>query len=175
MITLSTFPIGMAKSGRIFEIMFNVFELVGENRVRQALEECRQCCMIEKIKVCTEGHHIVPDSKDGDGDWTNAIYLSATNHDRIHCGEFNEMILPCVETWVLRHLGIEFKTELKEIDCTTDRGVGAGCRMHLFIEVPTKEFHTPRIILTERKKNKSEVKVMPWTAKNKLARKVRIE
>ena len=154
---------------------FNLFEKIEKNRINHAIKECKKYCMIDNIKVHTKGHHIIPDSQDGDGDWTNAIYLSATNHDRIHCGEFNEMTIPCVETWVLRHLGVEFETELKEIDCTTTRGIGAGCRMHLFIEVPTKDFHTPHIILSERKKNKVESQVMPWSAKNKLARKVRIE
>ena len=152
---------------------FNIIDIVGEKAILQAIEECKKYCMIDKVKVHTKGHHIKPDSDDGDGDWKNAIYLSATNHDRIHYGEFNEMTIPCVETWVLRYLGIEFETTLEEIDCTTTRGIGAGCRMHLFVEVPTQEYHTPFICLKERKKNKPEAMVMPWTAKNKLARKVK--
>lgn len=154
---------------------FNIIDIVGEKAILQAIKECKKCCMIDKIKVHTKGHHIIPDSQDGDGDWSNAIYLSATNHDRIHCGEFNEMTIPCVETWVLRHLGVDFETELVEIDSETTRGIGAGCRMHLFVEVPTQEYHTPFICLKERKKNKPASNVKPWTMKNKLARKVRIE
>lgn len=154
---------------------FNIFEKIEENQINQAIDECKKCCMIDKIKVRTHGHHFLPDSLDGEGDWSNAIYLSMTNHGKIHDGEFNEKVLPCVETWVLRHFGIEFETELKEIDCTNKGGMGAGKRMHFFVEVPTKEFHTPHIILTERKKNKAELEVMPWSAKNKRARKVRTE
>lgn len=154
---------------------FNIINIVGEEQILQAIKECKKYCMIDKIKVRTHGHHFLPDSLDGAGDWSNAIYLSMTNHGRIHDGEFNEKVLPCVETWVLRHFGIDFETELKEIDCINVGGMGAGKRMHFFVEVPTKEFHTPHIILNERKKNKSESKVMPWSAKNKLARKVRIE
>lgn len=153
---------------------FNIFDKVGENLVTQAIGKCMEYCMIENIKVPTRGHHIIPHSLNGEDDWTNAIYISATNHDRIHLGDFNEMVLPCVETWVLRHFGIEFETELKEIDCVNKGGVGAGKRMHLFIEVPTKEFHTPNIILKREKKSKQE-EVMDWSPKNKLARKVKIK
>ena len=154
---------------------FNLLEKVEENQILQAIKECKKYCMIDNIKIRTHGHHFLPDSLDGEGDWSNAIYLSMTNHGKIHDGEFNEKVLPCVETWVLRHLGIEFETELKEIDCTNKGGMGSGKRMHFFVEVPTKEFHTPFKCLSERKKNKVESQVMPWSAKNKLARKVRIE
>lgn len=154
---------------------FDLINVVGEQKILQAIKECKKICMVDNVKVRTHGHHFLPDSQDGAGDWSNAIYLSMTNHGRIHDGEFNGKILPCVETWVLRYLGIEFETELKEIDCVNLGGMGAGTRMHLYVEVPTQKYHTPFKCLDERKKNKPESNVMPWSAKNKLARKVRIE
>lgn len=145
---------------------FNIFDKVGRTKVLAALVECEKCCMIDGSSCTTMAkHHIKPFSDNGSNDWKNAMCVTPNNHANIHAGKFNGMTFQCVETWVLRYLGIDFETQIVKIESENKKGMGAGKTISIFIEEPTDEFHTPFLYLPPRpEKNEPNT----WSPINKI-------
>lgn len=129
-----------------------ILENIDNKVIQDKIAKVRETCMISDEIKNVVGHHLIPHSLGGTNDWNNAIYLTPNDHVSIHNGEFNEKVLPCAETWIFRQLGLEFETELITVDVINTRGLGAGKRMHYFVEVPKKEYHVPLKIMNRQEK-----------------------
>lgn len=134
------------------DVKGTIFELCGADAVMEKIQEARNTCMYSGVRCRVEGHHLLPRSQNGSDDWSNAIYLSRDNHGKLHDGLFNDEVLPCTETWVMRQLGLDVTTEYKEIDVVNVGGIGAGKRMHFMVEVPIASIHVPYDILYSNNK-----------------------